>query len=114
MFKGIVFAPLLIALGAAGLNASNPRRDTDETLPPEMRQALKSFSPTFELWKAADYQSWIRMAIAEPDGSHASLSTLMLDLNGDKVPDAIVDGHDENKRMLLGLVSTERKYSVHV
>ncbi|GEM_PF-2832011 len=75
------------------------------SMPPPMEAALKAFNPEFRTWETSDFTPTVRSG-----GRKARVQAvfaLVLDVNGDGVPDAIVDGRDGREALLLGLISAK-------
>jgi hypothetical protein len=108
-----------LALATTALSKDKPKTNLDAvgtpiSLTKEMNDALTAYNPKFKTWKATDYQPWIVDTVAKEVDCCSGLSILLIDVNQDKVMDAILDGHDENRSMLLGLVSGKKSYEVHL
>lgn len=81
-------------------------------LPSKMESALTKFNPSFIHWKTKDYTSKILSDIKKEDIPYRAPFALIVDVNKDGKPDVILDGHDNNKAMLICILSGQTEYNV--
>ncbi|MBI5578468.1 MAG: hypothetical protein HY895_04875 [Deltaproteobacteria bacterium] len=77
----------------------------------KMVAALKKYNPRFVAWKTGDYTPTIQKDSIEKKRYPYAL---ILDVNGDKKNDLILDGHDDKNSLLICLISTPKGYGVIV
>lgn len=88
------------------------------TLSSAMAAALKTYTPEFIIWEAADFDPDLLAMYAyggttgEYTLNYQSPSAVIGDFNGDKVPDAALLGHDRTHKKMLVLLSGADGYSV--
>jgi hypothetical protein len=82
-------------------------------LPENMQKAIRSFNSDFRPWEMKDYTPRIRDSYKKSDPKESPFA-LIVDANQDGRPDVIVDGHDKKLDLLIGVVSDQDRYRVHV
>jgi hypothetical protein len=82
------------------------------TLPSAMIQALRQYDENFVIFRSSDYAPDILKYI-NCSKDHI-LSAVIGDFNGDKITDAVIHGHNETEALVLGIVSSGKKYTVEV
>jgi len=81
-------------------------------LPQKMKKAIKNFNPDFEMWKLEDYSPTILNDDHQKDNPRKLPFALIVDANKDNIPDVILDGHDKEKALLIGVISENDEYRV--
>lgn len=82
-------------------------------MPMAMQTALTKWNPKFKHWETRDYSKKIRDGLAETKETRAAFA-LILDVNGDKITDLILDGRDDSRSFLIGVISMQSGYSVQI
>lgn len=83
-------------------------------LPAALNKALASFNPRFQPWVATDYAPEVRHGGHQERLKNRAPFALVTDVNGDGNDDLIVDGHDQQQSLLLGVVSQGSGYGVSI
>ena len=83
-------------------------------LPPAIKKTLAQFNSRFKTWQATDYALEVRHGGHQEKFNNRAPFALITDINGDGITDLILDGHDDKKNLLLGIVSKASKYTVTV
>lgn len=81
-------------------------------LPAAVKKALAKFNPRFQPWKATDYAPEVRHGGHQEKLKNRAPFALVIDVNGDGKDDLILDGHDHQKSLLIGVVSKGAQYEV--
>lgn len=81
-------------------------------LPATVKKALANFNPRFHPWKATDYAAEGRHGGHQEKLKNRAPFALVVDANGDGKDDLILDGHDHQKSLLIGVVSKGSRYEV--
>ena len=81
-------------------------------LPQKMKKAIENFNPDFEMWKSEDYTPTILNEDYERDNPRKLPFALIVDANKDNIPDVILDGHDNQRALLIGVISENDEYRV--
>jgi len=81
-------------------------------LPEKMKAAINKFNPGFKIWTLNDYSPQIAKddSYYPKDDPFRAPFALIVDANKDGVFDVILDGHDNQKAILLGVVSNKEDY----
>jgi hypothetical protein len=113
----VIFIIFFISLTACSFAESNqhPVIKKDQgiiVLPQKMKKAIEAFNPDFEMWKLEDYTPTILNEDHQKDSPQKLPFALIVDANKDHVPDVILDGHDKEKSLLIGVISKEDDYRV--
>jgi hypothetical protein len=74
-------------------------------LPEKMKAAIRKFNPNFKTWTSNDYTPLIANEFHPP-------FALIVDANRDGALDIILDGHDNQTAILIGVVSYKGDYKV--
>ena len=116
-FRKVVFLIFFVSSTAFSLAASNqfPVINKDKgtiVLPPKMKKAIENFNPDFEMWKLEDYTPTILNEDHQKDSPQKLPFALIVDANEDNIPDVILDGHDKEKSLLIGVISNDGGYLV--
>ena len=74
-------------------------------LPAALKKALSNFNPRFQPWEATDYAPEVRHGGHQEQLKNRAPFALVTDANGDGKDDLILDGHDQQQSLLLGIVS---------
>ena len=82
------------------------------SLPSKMKSALTKFDASFVPWKTNDYTSKILSDVKKENNPQRAPFALIIDVNKDNKFDVILDGHDNNKAMLICILSNEEEYNV--
>lgn len=77
----------------------------------EMEAALRQFNPRFVVWETSDYAATIQKGALRDNREPYAL---ILDVNGDRTSDLVLDGHDDKNSLLICLLSTPKGYDVVV
>jgi hypothetical protein len=112
-----IFIILCVSLTGCSFAESNqhPVINKDQgviVLPKKMKKAIENFNPDFEMWKLEDYAPTILNADHQKDSPQKLPFALIVDANKDNVPDVILDGHDKEKSLLIGVISKGNGYRV--
>ena len=115
--RKVIFLILFVSFTACSFAPSNqaPVINKDQgiiVLPPKMKKAIQGFNPDFEMWKLEDYSPKILNDDHQKDNPRKLPFALIVDANKDKVPDVILDGHDKEKALLIGVISENDEYRV--
>lgn len=81
-------------------------------LPTAIKDALSNFNPRFRPWEATDYAPEVRHGGHQEQLQNRAPFALVTDVNGDGKGDLILDGHDQQQSLLLGVVSQGSGYEV--
>ena len=81
-------------------------------LPAALKKALSNFNPRFQPWEATDYAPEVRHGGHQEQLKKRAPFALVTDANGDGKDDLILDGHDQQQSLLLGIVSQGSSYDV--
>lgn len=81
-------------------------------LPAAIKKALANFNPRFQTWKATDYAPEVRHGGHQEKLKNRAPFALVTDANGDGKADLILDGYDQQKSLLIGVVSKGSQYEV--
>jgi hypothetical protein len=81
-------------------------------LPQKMKKAIQGFNPDFEMWKFEDYTPTILNEDHEENNPRKLPFALIVDANKDNIPDVILDGHDKERALLVGVISENDEYRV--
>ena len=115
--RKIIFLIFIVSLTACSFAESNqqPVINKDQgiiVLPQEMKKAIEAFNPDFEMWKLEDYTPTILKEDHQKDNPQKLPFALIVDANEDNMPDVILDGHDKEKCLLIGVISNNGGYRV--
>jgi hypothetical protein len=115
--RKIIFIIFFISLTACSFAESNeaPVINKEQgiiVLPQKMKTAIEAFNPDFEMWKLEDYAPTILNEDHQKDSPQKLPFALIVDANKDNVPDVILDGHDKEKALLIGVISNNDAYQV--
>jgi hypothetical protein len=115
--RKIIFLIFIVSLTACSYAESNqhPVINKDQgviVLPQEMKKAIEAFNPDFEMWKLEDYTPTILKEDHQKDNPQKLPFALIVDANEDNIPDVILDGHDKEKSLLIGVISDNGGYRV--
>ena len=115
--RKVIFLIFFVSLTAFSFAASSqsPVIKKDQgiiVLPQKMKKAIQGFNPDFEMWKWEDYTPTILNEDHEEDNPRKLPFALIVDANKDKIPDVILDGHDDKKALLIGVISKDDEYRV--
>jgi hypothetical protein len=83
-----------------------------------MEDALKAYDPEFEPWKALDFEPFLRNiytygpATGEYFRTYQTLSAVIGDFNGDKIPDIALLGHNKTHEKKIVILSKNTIYKV--
>lgn len=84
-----------------------------------MKVALTKYDPEFQIWKAEDFHPMVRelytFTHSHPWRSflaYQTLSAVIGDFNGDKIPDIALMGHNKTHRKRIVILSKNGKYHV--
>jgi hypothetical protein len=113
----VIFIILLVSLTACSFAESNqhPVINKDQgiiVLPQKMKKAIDAFNPDFEMWKIEDYTPKVVNDDPQKDNPRKLPFALIVDANKDNMPDVILDGHDKEKFLLIGVISEKDDYRV--
>ncbi|MEJ2363942.1 MAG: hypothetical protein P8075_11440 [Deltaproteobacteria bacterium] len=81
-------------------------------LPPKMKKAIEASNPSFAMWKSEDYTPTILHEDHQKDNRRKLPFALIVDANEDNIADVILDGHDNERALLLGVISKGDEYRV--
>ena len=81
-------------------------------LPPKMKKAIEASNPGFVMWKLEDYTPTILKEDHQKDNRRKLPFALIVDANEDNKPDVILDGHDSERALLIGVISKDDEYRV--
>ena len=112
-----VFLIFFVSLTASSFAASNqfPVIKKDQgiiVLPPKIKKAIEAYTPDFEMWKLEDYTPTILNEDHQKNNRRKLPFALIVDANKDNIPDVILDGHDKEKCLLIGVISNNGGYRV--
>jgi hypothetical protein len=118
----IVFIALAVALVSAPLAWAAPPGPVvsrkgevyELKLPAALKAALSNFNPRFQPWEATDYAPEVRHGGHQEKLRNRAPFALVTDANGDGKDDLILDGHDQQQSLLLGVVSKGAQYDVSI
>jgi hypothetical protein len=115
--KKVIFLIFFVGLTTFSFAASSqsPVIKKDQgiiVLPPKMKKAIESFNPGFQMWKLADYTPTIVNEDHQKDNRRKLPFALIVDANKDNIPDVILDGHDNKRALLIGVISKNDEYRV--
>ena len=115
--RKVIFSIFFVSLTACSFAASNqsPVINKDQgtiVLSAKMKKAIAAFNPDFEMWKIEDYTPTILKEDHQKDNPQKLPFALIVDANQDNIPDVILDGHDKEKSLLIGVISTNEGYRV--
>jgi hypothetical protein len=115
--RKVIFLIFIVGLTACFFAESNqePVIKKDQgiiVLPPKMKKAIKAFNPDFVLWKTEDYTRKVVNDDPQKDNPKKLPFALIVDANKDNIPDVILDGHDKEKFLLIGVISEKDDYRV--
>ena len=115
--RKVIFLIFFVTSTAFSLAASNqfPVINKDQgtiVLPQKMIQAIEAFNPDFEMWKMEDYTPTILHEDHQKENPQKLPFALIVDANKDNIPDVILDGHDKEKSLLIGVISNDGGYRV--
>jgi hypothetical protein len=115
--RKIIFLIFIVSLTACSYAESNqhPVIDKDQgiiVLPQKMKKAIEAFNPDFEMWKLEDYTPTILKEDHQKHNPQKLPFALIVDANEDNMPDVILDGHDKEKCLLIGVISNNGGYRV--
>ena len=83
-------------------------------LPAAVKAALTTFNPRFQAWKATDYAPEVRHGAFQEKLKNRAPFALVMDVNRDGKDDLILDGHDDSKSLLIGVLSKGSNYEVSI
>jgi hypothetical protein len=81
-------------------------------LPPKMKKAIEGSNPDFVMWKLEDYTPTILNEDHQKDNRRKLPFALIVDANEDNIPDVILDGHDNERALLIAVISKDDEYRV--
>ena len=81
-------------------------------LPAAIKETLARFNPRFQPWQAIDYAPEVRHGAHQEKLKNRAPFALVTDVNGDGKDDLILDGHDDQQSLLLGVLSKGANYEV--
>ena len=115
--RKVIFSIFFVSLIACSLDGSNqsPVINKDQgiiVLPQKMKKAIEAFNPDFEMWKFEDYTPQVVNDDHQKDNPRKLPFALIVDANKDNIPDVILDGHDKEKALLIGVISENDEYRV--
>jgi hypothetical protein len=115
--RKVIFLIFFVSLTAFSFAASNqaPVIKKDQgiiVLPSKMQKAIENFNPDFEMWKIEDYTPKVVNDDPQKDNPRKLPFALIVDANKDNIPDVILDGHDKEKFLLIGVISEKDEYRV--
>ena len=115
--RKVIFLIFFVSLIACSFDGSNqsPVINKDQgiiVLPQKMKKAIEAFNPDFEMWKFEDYTPPVVNDDHEKDNPRKLPFALIVDANKDNIPDVILDGHDKEKALLIGVISENDEYRV--
>ena len=115
--RKVIFLIFFVSLTAFSFAASSqfPVIKKDQgiiVLPQKMKKAIQGFNPDFEMWKLEDYTPTILNEDHQKDNPKKLPFALIVDANKDNMPDVILDGHDKEKALLIGVISEKDEYRV--
>lgn len=115
--RKVIFSIFFVSLTAFSFAASNqvPVIKKDQgiiVLPPKMKKAIENFNPDFEMWKTEDYTPKVVNDDPQKDNPRKLPFALIVDANKDNIPDVILDGHDKERFLLIGVISEKDEYRV--
>ena len=83
-----------------------------------MEAALKAYDPEFEIWKAQDFDPFLRNVYTygptpgEYFRTYQTLSAVIGDFNGDKIPDVALLGHNKTHDKRIVILSKDTGYVI--
>jgi hypothetical protein len=107
----VIFIILLVSLTACSFAESNQHPVINKD-PQKMKKAIEAFNPDFEMWKIEDYTPKVVNDDPQKDNPRKLPFALIVDANKDNMPDVILDGHDKEKFLLIGVISEKDDYRV--
>jgi hypothetical protein len=115
--RKVIFLILFVSRTAHSVAASDqhPVINKDQgtiVLPHKMKKAIEAFNPDFEMWKTEDYTPKVVNDDPQKDNPKKLPFALIVDANKDNIPDVILDGHDKEKFLLIGVISEKDDYRV--
>ncbi|HKX28164.1 MAG TPA: hypothetical protein VJ302_10750 [Blastocatellia bacterium] len=81
-------------------------------LPEKMKAAVNKFNPKFAVWRLQDYAPQIARGDQYAKPASCAPFAVIVDVNKDGILDVILDGHDDQKKLLIGVVSDKQGYRV--
>lgn len=88
------------------------------TLSTGMEAVLKAYDPEFEIWKAQDFEPFLRdvytygPSTGEYFRTYQVLSAVIGDFNGDKIPDIALLGHNKTHEKRIVILSKNGSYEI--
>ena len=115
--RKVIFLIFFISLTACTLAESNQppvikKNQGIIVLPQKMKKAIENLDSDFEMWKLEDYTPTIMNEDHQTDNPKKLPFALIVDANKDNMPDVILDGHDKEKALLIGVISEKDEYRV--
>ena len=115
--RKVIFLIFFVSLTAFSFAASSqsPVIKKDQgiiVLPPKMEKAIEASNPDFVMWKLKDYTPTILNEDHQKDNRRKLPFALIVDANKDNIPDVILDGHDDKRALLIGVISKDNEYRV--
>ena len=115
--RKVIFSIIFVSLAACSLSESNqiPVIKKDQgiiVLPAKMKKAIEAFNPDFEMWKIEDYTPKVVNDDHQKDNPKKLPFALIVDANKDNIPDVILDGHDKETFLLIGVISEKDEYRI--
>jgi len=115
--RKVISLIFFISLTACTLAESNqsPVIKKDQgiiVLPQKMKKAIENLDSDFEMWKLDDYTPTILNEDHQKDNRRKLPFALIVDANKDNMPDVILDGHDKERALLIGVISEKDEYRV--
>jgi hypothetical protein len=114
IFLFLFFIPLNL-ISTQPATSQSPRILKDKGgifLPEKMKEAVNKFNPNFKVWRVEDYAPAIANNIQYKDQLLIAPFALIVDANKDGVLDVILDGHDNQKAIMICVVSSKGSYRV--
>jgi hypothetical protein len=114
IFLFLSFIPLNL-ISTQSATSQSPRILKDKGgifLPEKMKEAVNKFNPNFKVWRVEDYAPTIANDIQYKDQLLIAPFALIVDANKDGVLDVILDGHDNQKAIMICVVSSKGSYRV--
>lgn len=115
------FAPPANILFAGGFEEGfRPKVEIEYTvkLSTEMESVLKVYDSDFEIWKAQDFEPFLRSVYTygptkgEYFRTYQALSVVIGDFNGDKIPDVALLGHNKTNEKKIVVLSKGNGYEI--
>ena len=115
--RKVILSIFFVSLTACSFDGSNqsPVIKKDQgiiVLPKKMKKAIEAFNPDFEMWKLEDYTPQVVNDDHQKDNPRKLPFALIVDANKDNIPDVILDGHDKERALLIGVISENDEYRV--